>query len=75
MCAILIQDLRVVGRLRPGVSIQAARGEMEAIAKGLALQYPAANALTSVTVVPMKDDMVENVRPVLLLLAAQSDLC
>ena len=61
--------LRVVGRLRPGVSIQAARGEMEAIAKGLALQYPAANALTSVTVVPMKDDMVENVRPVLLLLA------
>jgi predicted permease len=61
--------LRVIGRLRPGVSIQAARGEMEAIAKDLARRYPATNALNSVAVVPMKDDMVGNVRPVLLLLA------
>ncbi|MGH7971624.1 MAG: ABC transporter permease, partial [Limisphaerales bacterium] len=60
--------LRVVGRLRPGTSIQAARGEMESIAKGLAQQYPATNALNSAAVVPMKDDMVANVRPVLLLL-------
>jgi len=60
--------LRVVGRLRPGMSIPAARGEMEAIAKGLAQQYPATNALNSAAVVPMKDDMVGNVRPVLLLL-------
>ena len=60
--------LRVVGRLRLGMSIQAARGEMEAIAKGLAQQYPATNALNSAAVVPMKDDMVGNVRPVLLLL-------
>jgi len=60
--------LRVVGRLRPGMSIQAARGEMEAIAKGLAQQFPATNALNSAAVVPMKDDMVGNVRPVLLLL-------
>ena len=60
--------LRVVGRLRPAVTIQSARGEMEAIAKTLAQQYPATNALNSATVVPMKDDMVGNVRPVLLLL-------
>jgi predicted permease len=60
--------LRVVGRLRPGMSIQGARGEMDAIAKGLAQQYPATNALNSAAVVPMKDDMVGNVRPVLLLL-------
>lgn len=60
--------LRVIGRLQPGVSIQAARGEMEAIAKGLARRYPATNAATSVAVAPMKEDMVGNVRPVLLLL-------
>jgi predicted permease len=59
--------LHVVGRLRPGIGIQAAREEMEAIAKGLAQQYPATNA-NSAAVVPMKDDMVGNVRPVLLLL-------
>jgi predicted permease len=60
--------LRVIGRLRPGVSIQAARGEMEAIANGLAKQYPATNALNSASVVPMKDDLVGDIRPTLLLL-------
>jgi predicted permease len=60
--------LRVAGRLRPGMNIAAARGEMEAIAKGLAQQYPATNGSSSAAVVPMKDDIVGNVRPVLLLL-------
>jgi predicted permease len=58
----------VIGRLRPGVSIRSASGEMEAIAKGLAKQYPATNALNSAAVVPMKDDMMGNIRPTLLLL-------
>ncbi|MGA2132211.1 MAG: ABC transporter permease [Bryobacteraceae bacterium] len=60
--------LSVVGRLRPAVTIQSALGEMEAIAKALAQQYPATNAVNSAAVVPMKDDMVGNVRPFLLLL-------
>ena len=60
--------LGVIGRLRPGVSIRAARGEMEAIAKGLEKQYPATNALHSAAVVPMKDDVIGNIRPTLLLL-------
>lgn len=41
---------------------------MEAIAKGLAQQYPKTNALNSAGVVPMKDDMVGSIRPTLLLL-------
>jgi predicted permease len=60
--------LQVVGRLRPGVNLQSASAEMETIAKALAQQYPTTNALKAATVVPMKEDMVGNVRPVLLLL-------
>jgi predicted permease len=60
--------LRVAGRLLPRVNIRSAGREMEAIAKALAQQYPATNALNSAAVVPMKDDMVGNVRPVLFLL-------
>jgi predicted permease len=60
--------IRVIGRLKPNVSIQTARGEMEAIAGALAKQYPATNALNSASVVPMKDDLVGNIRPLLLLL-------
>ncbi len=62
--------IRVFGRLKPGVAVQAAQAEMVSIAAGLARQYPASNASHSATVVPMKDDTVESVRPTLLLLAA-----
>jgi len=55
-CAILIQV--ALWTFRPGCSIQAARAEWKRSPKpGAAI--PTANALTSVTVVPMKDDMVE----------------
>jgi predicted permease len=60
--------LRVVGRLRPGVTVEAAQAEMASISNGLARQYPATNAGHGAKVVRMKDDMVKNIRPTLLLL-------
>ena len=36
--------LQVVGRLRSGVSLDAARAEIEGVAAGLAREFPAANA-------------------------------
>jgi hypothetical protein len=61
--------LMVVGRLKPGVSAKAAQAEMVSICRALARQYPATNVMHGAAVVPMKDDIVQSIRPTLLLLA------
>jgi predicted permease len=58
----------VVGRLKPGVSLERADGDMQALARGLADQYPEVNQGTGVTLVQLKSDLVGPVRPLLLLL-------
>jgi predicted permease len=58
----------IVGRLKPGVSLEQATGDMQALAGALADQYPEVNKGTSVTMVPLKADMVGRVRPLMLLL-------
>lgn len=60
--------LHVVARLKPGVSLGAAQGEMTSISRQLAQEYPKANAGHGIAVVGMKDDMVSYIRPTLLLL-------
>ncbi len=57
-----------VGRLRTGVTLAAARAEMDAIARDLAAQYPDANKNVGITILPMKEDIVGNVQPFLLVL-------
>jgi putative ABC transport system permease protein len=57
-----------VGRLRPGVSFEAARNDMTAVMKGLEQQYPAANLNVGINVNRMHDQLVENIRPALLIL-------
>jgi predicted permease len=58
----------VVGRLKPGVTLERANGDMQALAEGLADQYPDVNKGTGVTLVPLKSDVVGPVKPLLLLL-------
>ncbi len=58
----------VVGRLKPGVTLERADGDMQALAGGLADQYPDVNTGTGLTLVPLKADLVGSVRPLLLLL-------
>ncbi len=60
--------LWVIGRLRPGVTIQQAQAEMTSIAEGLAKEYPATNANIGARVVSLREQLVGNTRPVLLLL-------
>lgn len=57
-----------VGRIKPGVSMEAAQAEMKAIAARLAQQYPESNADRSVELVPMKETVVGNLRSSLLIL-------
>ncbi len=58
----------MVGRLRPGVTLSQANADMEGIARNLAATYPEADKGISATLVPMKEDLVGNVQPFLLVL-------
>jgi putative ABC transport system permease protein len=60
--------LRAIGRLRKGAQLNEARDELRAIAAALEQQYPASNTNQSVTLNSMHDDLVQEIRPVLLLL-------
>lgn len=57
-----------VGRLKPGVSREQSRAEMVGITKRLEQQYPDYNTGTSADVVGLQEQMVQNVRPALILL-------
>ena len=62
--------LRVVGRLKPGVSAAQADAQVRAIAGALAAQYPETNAGWSASVEPLRLSLVRDVRPGLLVLLA-----
>ncbi len=63
--------MRVVGRLRPGVSLDLARDEMRRIAGAMEQEFPATNKDWGVRLVTLYDSMLdERVRPSLLVLLA-----
>jgi len=57
-----------IGRLKPGVTIEQARAEMNRIAENLAVAYPEADKGMGVSLVPLKADVVGNVKGILLVL-------
>jgi putative ABC transport system permease protein len=64
-----LHTLRVIGRLKDGVTVGQARAEFQAIAAGLSNQYPDLDKDEGVAVNPVLDDLVGTVRPALLVLA------
>jgi putative ABC transport system permease protein len=59
-----------LARLKPGVTIEQAKAEMDAIGRGLAEQYPESNNGNSATAVPIGDFGMENQRSTLFTLLA-----
>jgi putative ABC transport system permease protein len=62
--------LRSVARLKPGVSLQQAQAELDTIGKQLEIAYPDFNKGWGVNLVPMHEQIVGDIRPVLLVLTA-----
>jgi predicted permease len=60
--------LRVVARLRPGVSLEAAQAEAAAASSRLAREFPATNARWTTRVLDFDDAFAGPVRPVLLVM-------
>ena len=63
-----IHDYSVLARLKPGVSLEAARSRMSAISARLAAQYPEDDRGWGAAVIPLHEDLVGDVRPALLIL-------
>lgn len=60
--------MRVIGRLAPGVTSAKAKVEMDGINARLAAAYPQANAAIQIHMVPLRERIVGQVQPVLLIL-------
>ena len=69
--------VRTIGRLKPGVRLEDGEAEIKSIAAGLAAENPATNAGTSARLLPLQEQIVGNVKPVLLIVfgAAACMLC
>ena len=60
--------LNAIGRLAPGVSLDQAQAEMQAINARLAREYPQENAAVTINLGPLREEIVGNIRPLLLVL-------
>ena len=57
-----------IGLLKPGVTLQQAREDLQGVNAGLAVAYPDINANIKATIINLKDEIVGEMRPVLLVL-------
>ena len=57
-----------VGRLKPGRTLVQARSDLDSVAQALAKDYPEADKDSGISLVPLKQDMVGDVAPLLYIL-------
>jgi putative ABC transport system permease protein len=67
-------NYRVLGKLKPGITLAQAQAEFTAIAARLELEYPSSNKNVSAKLIRLQDAMTTGVRPSLLLLWAMAML-
>ena len=59
-----------VGRMQQGVTLAQARADMDSVARSLSVAYPDTDKDTGIVLTPLKELMVHNIRPFLLVLLA-----
>ena len=59
---------RGIGRLKPAVTLEEARSDLDRVSRELAAAYPETNAGQGATIIPLKDQLVGTVRPILWML-------
>jgi predicted permease len=57
-----------IGRLKPGISFQQARTDLDRVAHELGAAYPDVNSGTGITMIPLREEMIGKVRGILLIL-------
>jgi predicted permease len=62
--------MNAVGRLKPGVSFEQAKADMDALGAHLAETFPDADKGTGITMLPLKQNIVGKIKPFLLVLLA-----
>ncbi|HTV59730.1 MAG TPA: ABC transporter permease [Verrucomicrobiae bacterium] len=62
------EGMDAVARLKPGVTVEQARADMDGIARNLAIEYPDADKKRGITIVPLKEEEVAASRLFLLVL-------
>lgn len=62
--------MNAIARLKPGITLEQAQADMRSVAHALALAYPGDDSKVDATVTPLKERMVGDVRPYLLVLLA-----
>ncbi|MGZ4855555.1 MAG: ABC transporter permease [Candidatus Angelobacter sp.] len=60
--------LDALGRLKPGVTLEQAREDMDRVSRDLTAAYPEANSGKRANVLSLKDEMIGDMRPVLFIL-------
>ena len=63
-------NLNVIARLRPGVTIERAQADLDAVAARLTRELPKQNTGHAVTVIPLREELVGEFRPASLLMIA-----
>src|SRR5580700_7378626 len=66
----IAMSAHAVGRLKPGATLSQAKADVDGVAENLAAAYPEADKAVGITLVSMKEDIVGNVQPFLIVLLA-----
>lgn len=67
--------IRVMGRLRPGVSVEHAQAAMQALAQQMNAEHPATDAGNGVGITPLRKQLAGDIRTPLLVLLGAVGLC
>jgi predicted permease len=66
----IAMSAHAVGRLKSGATLSQAKADMDGIAENLAAAYPEADKAVGITLLSLKEDIVGNVQPFLIVLLA-----